>query len=83
MLLSRGMHALAYQRTQFARDAADALKSQRGGGFKAFAMECLLLACERVPLVMKIFGLLYRSAESLSVRSRRALQKQFSHLLQK
>jgi len=83
MLFSRGMHAMAYGRIEFARDAANVLSLQGDGKLRSWVMNCLLLFCRKVALIRTIYGSLYRGMETRMVRSRRKLQEQFAHLLHK
>lgn len=82
MLFSRGMHALAYGRPKFARDAAGALKQLRSV-LRSWVIMCTLMLCDNVPLAKKLYCKIYRSMEKRMIRSRWRLQSRFSHLLQK
>lgn len=81
MLFRRGANAIAAGRLDFAREAADALGTERGLRNEARLLRGLVAACGHSTLAQRVYTFAYRAAERRIVRSRRGLQQQYGHLL--
>lgn len=81
MLFRRGANALAASRTDFARDAANALENNCGISGRARFLRVIASGCEHSTLAQRAYTFAYRTMERRIVSSRNALQAKYGSLL--
>lgn len=83
MLFRRGVNAIVHRRYDFAKDASTALKEDCGKLLTSSMLSAATIICEHSNFAHKIFSLIYRNLEKRLINSRRHLQDDFGHLLDK
>lgn len=81
MLFRRGANAIAAERLDFARDAADALAADCGLKDRARLLRVITAVCAQSAIAQGAYTSAYRLAERRIVRSRNALQVKYGGLL--
>jgi glycosyltransferase involved in cell wall biosynthesis len=81
MLFRRGANALAANRYDFARGAAEVLRAQYGEIGRPLVLKTIATSCERFSWVQRMYAYLYHVVESRLVRSRADLDLRFGDLI--
>ncbi len=83
MLFRRGANALSLARYDFTQEAAQALRSFFGDGWRASILAVLAWVCERFGYAQGAYTRAYRFTERRLVESRSGLESRFGHLLRR
>lgn len=83
MLFRRGANALAAERYDFTREAAQALRTYYGMRGRSWTLRFLASLCETAPWLQRVYARAYRGWERHLVASRAHLEAKYGHLVQR
>ncbi len=81
MLFRRGANAIAQGRSDFAKDAADALRNDCGKFGAAFLLSLLANSCSVIPWLQQAYTKAYLLAEKRIIDKREYIQNKYQHLI--